>query len=72
MIVCIEVTDPKQLIHAFDIIMFINFFSSTDRQVNQLQFQVDKMKEENFALESGINLIVINSLVKILSLSITT
>lgn len=71
MIVCIEVTDPKQLIHAFDIIMFINFFSSTDRQVNQLQFQVDKMKEENFALESGINLIVINSLVKILSLSIT-
>ena len=71
MIVCIEVTDPKQLIHAFDIIMFINFFSSTDRQVNQLQFQVDKMKEENFALESGINLIVINSLVEILSLSIT-
>ena len=44
---------PKGLWFYLDFYFYWLHFSSSDRQVSQLQFQVDKMKEENFALESG-------------------
>ena len=33
--------------------LFISLSSADDKMVAQMQFQIDKMKEENFALEAG-------------------